>query len=342
MRDASPVLVTGGGGFLGSHIVRRLLARGDPVRILGRRPYPALAGLGAECFQGDVADPDAANRAARGCRAVIHAAAIPGVWGDYQIYYRANYLGTKNILDAAVANGIGKFVYTSTPSVVHGGRDIEGGDESLPYPDRYLTPYAATKALAERLVLGMNRPELATMAIRPHLMFGPGDTQLIPKILARAKIGRLRRVGDGANLVSVAYVENVADAHLLALDKLDPSSPIAGQAYFVNEPEPVNCWTFIDRIVTGAGFKPSKEGVSYPVAYAAGWLCEKVFALLGRKEDPPLTRFLADQLATSHWFRVDKAMRDLGWEPKVNLWEGVERTLTWLREAAEGRSGAGS
>ncbi len=329
--DAAPVLVTGGGGFLGSHIVRKLLARGDAVRVLGRRDYPALAALGADCRRGDVADPEVAGRAVAGCRAVVHTAAIPGVWGDYQIYYRANYLGTKNIVDAALANGVSRLVYTSTPSVVHGGRDIEGGDESLPYPDQYLTPYAATKAMAEKLVLGQDRARLAAAAIRPHLMFGPGDTQLIPKILARAKTGRLRRVGDGRNLVSVGYVENVADAHILALDRLSPDSPALGQAYFVNEPEPVNCWDFIDRIVTGAGCRPAGKGVPYPVAYAAGWLCEKAFSLLGRKEDPPLTRFLADQLATSHWFRVDKARRDLGWEPKVALWDGVGKTLEWLR-----------
>ncbi|MCL2000893.1 MAG: NAD-dependent epimerase/dehydratase family protein [Planctomycetes bacterium] len=332
MTNSAPVLVTGGGGFLGSHIVKKLLARGGTVRVLGRRDYPALSALGVDCFRGDVADSGAVGNAVSGCQGVIHAAAVPGIWGEYQAYYRTNYLGTKNIVAAALAHGVSRLVYTSTPSVVHGGSDIEGGDEGLPYAKRYLTAYAATKALAEKLVLRQDPAQLAVAAIRPHLMFGPGDTQLIPKIIARAQTNRLRRIGAGRNLVSVGYVENVADAHLLALDKLGPGSRIAGQVYFVNEPEPVNCWDFINRILTGIGLCPVGKGISYPVAYAAGWLCEIFFSLLRQKQDPPLTRFLADQLATSHWFKVDKALCELGWQPRVELWAGVENTLAWLRE----------
>ena len=325
------VLVTGGGGFLGTHIVKRLLARGDMVRVLGRRRYPHLEALGVDCRQGDVADESAVRKAMEGCGAVVHTAAIPGVWGEYKTYYNANYVGTKNIIDAAIANGVRKLVYTSTPSVVHGGRDIEGGDETLPYPEHYLTHYASTKALAEKLVLNMNSGSFATLAIRPHLMFGPGDTQLIPKLLARASAGRLRRVGNGENLVSVSYIENVADAHLLALDTLAPGCAAAGQAYFINEPEPVKCWDFINRIVVGAGLPQITRGVPYRLAYAAGWLCETLYEQMQWQTDPPMTRFLADQLATSHWFRVDKARRDLGWKPMVPLDEGVRRTLNSLR-----------
>ena len=328
-RDAAdaPVLVTGGGGFLGGHIVRKLLARGDRVRVLGRRYYPELDALGVDCRRGDLADAAVVRKTVDGCRAVIHTAAIPGVWGDYDMYFQANYIGTKNLIEAAIAMGIGRFVHTSTPSVVHGGRDIEGGDESLPYPRHYLTPYASTKAMAERLVLDMNSAGFSTAAIRPHLIFGPGDTQLIPKLLDRARKGKLMRVGDGRNLVSVSYVENVADAHLLLLDSLCPDAATAGQAYFINEPEPVNCWDFINRIVTGSGLPPVRRGVPYRVAYYGGWLCEAVWKALGRKDDPRLTRFLADQLATSHWFRTDKARRDFGWEPAVTLDEGVRRML---------------
>lgn len=325
------ILVTGGGGFLGGHIVKRLLARGDRVRVLGRRDYPWLARDGVECVRGDLADAGAVGRAVAGCRAVVHSAAIPGVWGDYAIYYNANYLGTKNIIDAMLASGVDRLVYTSTPSVVHGGHGIENGDETLPYPERYLTPYAATKALAERLVLASNSERLATAAIRPHLIFGPGDTQLIPKLLERARAGKLMRVGDGRNRVSVSYVENVADAHLLALDRVEPGASASGQAYFINEPEPVNCWDFINRIVTGMGLPAITRSVPYSVAYAAGWLCEKIGALTGRKDDPRMTRFLASQLATSHWFRVDKARRELGWTPRVSLDDGIGRMLEDLK-----------
>ncbi len=329
--SAPPVLVTGGGGFLGGHIVRKLLARGDAVRVFGRRAYPELQALGADCRRGDLADETAVRKAAEGCRAVIHTAAIPGVWGEYRLYYDANYLGTKHVIEAAVAAGMNRMVYTSTPSVVHGGESIAGGDESLPYAKRFLTPYAATKALAEKLVLEMNASEFATAAIRPHLIFGPGDTQLIPKLLDRARRGKLVRVGDGTNLVSVSYVENVADAHILLLDRLVPGAPPAGKAYFVNEPEPVNCWDFINRILAGCGLPAVRRGVPYRLAYAGGWVCEKIWGALGRTDDPRLTRFLADQLATSHWFKTDRARRDFGWEPAVSLDDGLRRTFAFLR-----------
>lgn len=329
------ILVTGGGGFLGRHIVRLLLARGDAVRVFGRREYPDLAAQGVDCRRGDLADAGAVMDAASGCRAIFHTAAIPGVWGGYEIYHRANFVGTQNVVAAARENGIGRLVYTSTPSVVHGGHGIAGGDETLPYPEHYLTPYAATKALAERYVLAANCPELATAAIRPHLIFGPGDTQLIPKLLARAKAGQLRVIGDGTNLVSVSYVENVADAHLAALDALADGGPAAGQAYFINEPEPVNCWDFVNRIVVGMGLPKITRRVPAGVAYAAGWLCEKWGAFVRQKDDPRVTRFLVTQLATDHWFKVDKARRDLGWEPRVPLEEGVVRMLRDMRQREE-------
>lgn len=319
------ILVTGGGGFLGRHIVRLLARRGDGVRVLGRRAYPDLAAAGIDCVRGDAADADVVRTAAAGCAAIIHTAAIPGVWGGYSLYHRANVVGTENVIAAAKAHGISRLLYTSTPSVVHGGEGISGGDESLPYPETYLTHYAATKALAEKLVLGANSPALATAAIRPHLMFGEGDTQLIPKLLARARAGQLRIIGDGTNRVSVSYAPNVADAHLAALDKLYPGSLVAGQAYFVNEPEPVNCWDFINRIVTGAGLPAVTRRVPAAVAYAAGWLCEKWGGLVRQKTDPRLTRFLVTQLSTDHWFRTDKARRDFGWEPRVGLDEGITR-----------------
>lgn len=324
------VLVTGGGGFLGSHIVDKLLAAGHEAAVFGRRDYPALRAKGVRCHRGDLADPAAVREAAKGAEAVVHTAAIPGIWGEYDLYYRANVLGTVNMLDAAREAGAARFLYTSTPSVVHGGHSIEGGDESLPYPDHYLTPYAATKAEAEKAVLAANVSGFATAAIRPHLIFGPRDTQLIPKLLQRARAGRLRRVGDGTNLLSVSYVENVADAHVLALEALRPGGKAAGQAYFVNEPEPVNCWDFINSLIRGAGLPEVRRAVPYRLAYAAGWLCEKAYGLLGRKDDPPVTRFLATQLATSHWFRTDKAERDLGWRPRVPLKEGVRRMLDSL------------
>lgn len=325
------ILVTGGGGFLGRHIVARLRERGERVRVLGRRDYPDLALLGVECLRGDVADQEIVRRAAAGCRAIFHTAAIPGVWGPYRMYHQANFIGSRNVVEAATAAGVRTLVYTSTPSVVYGRRAIDGGDESLPYPDEYLTAYAATKALAERLVLGANSDRLRTLAIRPHLLFGPGDTQLIPKLIERARAGKLMRVGDGRNLISVSYVGNVADAHLAALDTLEAGSGAAGRAYFVNEPEPVNCWDFINRILRGVGLPEIRRGVPFAAAYGAGWLLEKTYGLLRLPGEPRITRFLATQLATSHWFVVDRARRELGWNPRVGFDEAVELMLADMR-----------
>ncbi len=317
------ILVTGGGGFLGRHIVDRLLARGDQVTVLGRRDYPDLATRGVTCCQGDIADYAAVKTAATGANAIMHVASLAGIWGAYKTYYDTNVIGSENVLKAASELGIAKIVYTSTPSVVHGGDGIDGGDESLPYPDHYLTPYAETKSIAEQLLLRANSPDLAITAIRPHLIFGPGDTQLIPKLLARAKTGKLKQIGDGTNRISVSYVENVADAHILALD--NPRS--AGQVYFINEPEPVNCWQFINSLARGAGLKEITRKVPFSLAYNAGWLCEKIWALLGKQDDPPVTRFLATQLATNHWFKTDKAQKELGWQPNLSLGEGVKKML---------------
>jgi nucleoside-diphosphate-sugar epimerase len=276
---------------------------------------------------GDLSDPKAASDAAKGCEAVIHAAGAPGISIDEDRYRGANVIATLNMLEAARAHGVRRFVYTGTASVVYAGRSIEGGNESLPYPKHYLTAYARTKAEAERAVIAANSGRLATCSIRPHLIFGPRDTQLVPKLLARVRTGRLRRIGDGTNRVSVSYAGNVADAHCLALDALSPGGPAAGQVYFVNEPEPVNCWEFINRIAAGAGFPEVAKGLPLWLAILAGGILENAYPLLGRKSDPPITRFLASQLATSHWFRVDKARAELGWEPRVSLDEGVRLLL---------------
>lgn len=325
------ILVTGGGGFLGRHIVAGLLECGYAVRVLGRRAYPDLAQKGVDCRQGDIADKGIVSKVLDGVSGVIHTAALPGVAGDYSLYFNTNYIGTSNLIDASIAAGVRKFVYTSTPSVVHGGGSINGGDESLPYPKRHLSYYASTKAMAEKLVLSMNSESFATAAIRPHLMFGPGDTQLIPKILARARAGKLRRVGDGKNLVSVTYVENAADAHLLLLDRLEPGSVCAGQAYFINEPEPVNCWDFINRIVTGAGLPPVRGSIPYWPAYLLAWALERTYSFAESLSEPPLTRFVLNQLATSHWFVTTKAQRDFGWMPETSLDDAITILLNDLK-----------
>lgn len=330
-------LVTGGGGFLGSAISRRLQAVGYEVRIVQRSPAPELAVVGVECRRGDIADPAVVMSAADGCDVVFHTAAKAGVWGPTAEYHRANVTGTENVLAACRALRIPRLVYTSSPSVVYGGRDEAGIDESTPYPKRYLTHYPRTKAIAEQAVLAANGPDLATVALRPHLIWGPGDNHLVPRLLERARAGRLRRVGRGDNLVDTVYVDNAADAHLLAADRLRPGSPVCGKVYFITNDEPVPLWELIDRMLACGGLPPVKQSISAGAAYAAGGLLEGLYAALGRRDEPPMTRFVARQLSTAHWYDISAAKRDLGYRPEVSVEEGLRRLRDWLPRTLDGR-----
>ncbi len=324
-------LVTGGGGFLGSAIVRRLCERGDRVHSLSRGRYPELDALGVTQHQGDVADPVAVARAAVGCDIVFHVAAKAGVGGRYRDYHRANVIGTANVLTACRHHGIARLVYTSSPSVVFDGRDMAGVDESVPYPSHYEAAYPQTKAIAEGMVLRANGAALATVSLRPHLIWGPGDNHLIPRLLARARAGRLRRIGDESKLIDSVYIDNAADAHVLAADRLVPGSPIAGKAYFITQGEPVPLWDLVNRILHAAGLAPVMRSIPTPLAYAAGGLLETIYALLRLDGEPPLTRFVVRELTTAHWFDIRAARRDLGYEPQVSLDEGLRRLAASFR-----------
>jgi 2-alkyl-3-oxoalkanoate reductase len=318
-------LVTGGGGFLGQHITRQLVARGDKVRALSRGKYPFLAELGAESVQGDIQDAAAVERACRGIDAVFHVAAIAGIWGKWRTYYGINTLGTRHVIAACRKNDVARLIFTSSPSVTFAASDQCGIDESAPYPSRWLAHYPHTKALAEQEVLAANDSSLFTCALRPHLIWGPGDQHLIPRLLARARAGQLRRVGSGQNLIDAVYVENAAAAHLLAADKLEAGSPVCGKAYFITNGEPVNCWDWINEILTLAGVPPVTKSISYRAAYAAGAVLEGIWKLTGRTDEPRMTRFLAAQLATSHHFNITAARRELGYEPAISMAEGMQR-----------------
>jgi nucleoside-diphosphate-sugar epimerase len=324
-------LVTGGGGFLGGAVVRRLIARGDRVRSLSRDRHRALDALGVEQHQGDVADAVAVSAAVAGCDVVLHVAAKAGLWGRYLDYHRANVGGTENVVAACCKHDVRRLVYTSSPSVIFDGRDMEGVDESVPYPAHYDAPYPKTKAIAERLVLAANGPDLATVALRPHLIWGPGDNHLVPRILARGRAGRLRRIGHGDNKIDATYIDNAADAHLLAADRLAPGSPIAGKTYFIANGEPTPMWDLVNRILAAAGVAPVTRSVPVWAAVNAGRLFEVVYWLLGRSDEPPMTRLLARELATSHWFDLTAARRDLGYAPGVTTAEGLERLAAALR-----------
>jgi nucleoside-diphosphate-sugar epimerase len=330
-------LVTGGGGFLGKAIATRLKESGTDVRSLTRGDYPELQSLGVETLRGDVADADAVRNAAAGCDIIFHVAAKAGVWGPYDDYHRANVTGTENVLSACFQENVPRLVYTSSPSVVFDGHDEAGTDETTPYPAKYLTSYPLTKAIAERSVLAANGKrlpnggELSTVALRPHLIWGPGDNHLVPRLIERGRSGKLRRVGSGANLVDTVYIDNAAQAHLLAGQRLRPGSAVSGKAYFITNGEPVPLWGLIDRMLGCAGLPPVKRRVSARFAFVAGAILEFLYWGLGRTDEPPMTRFVAKQLSTAHWFNIDAAKRDFGYQPQVTIDEGLKRLAEWLQ-----------
>ncbi len=326
-------LVTGGGGFLGSVVAQMLRERGDEVRSLSRHHYPELDRLGVEQHCGDLADADAVDGAVRGTDIVFHVAAKAGYWGPYRDYFRANVIGTRNVLAACQRHGMTKLVYTSTPSVVHTGSDLNGVDESAPIPRHFEAHYAATKAIAEREVLAANNATLATVALRPHLIWGPGDNHLLPRLIDRVKAGKFRFINGGKNLVDVIYIDNAAKAHLLAVDRLAPGSPVAGNAYFLSQDQPVVMHEFVNQLLAAADVPPVSKNIPYRAAYAIGWMLEFIHTAFNIRMEPRLTRFVVRQFATNHWFDITAAKRDLGYEPTVSTEEGLKRLATWMKQS---------
>ncbi len=326
-------LVTGAGGFLGLYIVEQLVARGDHVRAFSRGCYTDLKRLGVESMQGDVRDAEAMARACEGIDTVFHTAAVAGIWGSWNHFHGINTLGTQNVVAGCLKHNVQRLVYTSSPSVTFDGTDQNGIDESAQYSDRWLCHYPHSKALAEKLVLEANGCDrLLTCALRPHLIWGPRDTHLIPRLLDRARHGQLRRVGDGSNLIDMVYVENAAAAHLQAADALRPDSPACGRAYFISQGEPVNCWQWINEILQLAELPPITKSISFRAAWSVGAAVETVYSVLRLKGEPRMTRFLAAQLAKSHYFDISRARDDFGYEPRVSTVEGMRRLGAWLRD----------
>jgi nucleoside-diphosphate-sugar epimerase len=331
------VLVTGGGGFLGAAICRMLKARGDDVVSLTRSRYAALDALGVRQSQGDVAALDNVLAASRGCDAVIHTAALAGIWGDFEDFSRTNIGGTMAVLGACELNGIGKLVYTSTPSVVHAGQDIEGGDERLPYPARFRAHYPATKAVAEQRVLAANSARLATVALRPHLIWGPGDNHLLPRILKRAQAGQLRFIGTPKKIDTI-YIDNAAQAHVDALDRVAPGAACAGKPYFISQGQPIALEEMVNRLLRSCGQPPVTKRISPAIAKIAGKVFETVWRAAGKQDDPPMTAFLAEQLSTAHWFNIGAAKRDLDYQPRITIAEGMLRLQEWWQREGRHRS----
>lgn len=323
-------LVTGGGGFLGKAVVRLLCERGDAVRSFSRNEHPALAAWGVEHCRGELGDAAAVLRAAQGCDIIFHVAAKAGVWGAFDDFYQANVIGTSNVIEACHRLGIQRLVYTSSPSVVFDGTDMEGVDESVPYPQHFEAFYPQTKAEAEQLVLQANGPDLATVALRPHLIWGPEDNHLVPRILARGAKGALRRLGTRECLVDTIYIDNAARAHLQAADRLAPGSAVAGKAYFLAQGEPQPVWEVVNRILEAGGLSPVTRTLSPELAYRIGAVLEKLYTILPLPGEPRMTRFVARELSTAHWFDLSAARRDFDYQPEISFDEGIARLREWL------------
>lgn len=327
------ILVTGGGGFLGRYVVKKLLEKGYAVRVLGRSEQPDLKTAGVDVIQGDIRDAKLVRAAARGVDVIQHIAAKAGVWGTWDDYYQINVVGTRNVLNACKELGINRLVYTSTPSVVFNGKSFQGVDENQPYGENWLCHYAHTKMLAEKEVLSANDPDgsgLRTIALRPHLIWGVGDNHLIPRVIARARSGKLRIVGDGTNKVDIVHVENAAEAQLraqVALERIES----CGQPYFITQGEPVVLWDWINGLLERLGISKVEKRISLPTAYRVGAVMEGVWKTLRLKGEPPMTRFVATELAKDHFFDITSARHNLGYQPVVSIEQGLDELVNELK-----------
>jgi nucleoside-diphosphate-sugar epimerase len=323
------VLVTGATSLIGRGVVTRLQDRGDVVTVFQRRP----SGLGTAEHLGDIADPSAVAAAMAGNEAVVHLAGRVAVTGPWSQFEETNIVGTHNVIDAARESGVSRFVHVSSPSVAHGGQSLVGASAGAADPDKTRGHYATSKAQAELMALAADTPDLAVVAIRPHLVWGPGDTQLVARIVSRARAGRLAIVGSGAALIDTTYVDNAADALVAALDR---APELGGRALVVSNGQPRPVRELVNRIVIAAGVEPPRIKVPYRMARTGGLVVERIWERQGRKDDPPMTSFLAEQLGTAHWFDQRETRRTLRWEPAVSLAEGFRRLHTWFEEEGAG------
>lgn len=316
------VLVTGGSSLLGSGVTRALHARGDEVTVLQRRPAPVAAELGLTEHLTDLTDTATVAEAMHDADAVIHLAARVGVVGSAEQFHQTNVVGTRAVVAAAQAHGVQRLVFISSPSVAHSGSALSGADTQPADPRHAKGHYSRSKAQAELDVLAADSPELATIVLRPHLIWGPGDTQLVGRIVQRARSGRLMLVSNGRALIDTTYADNAVEAVVAGLDRARAGH---GQAFVVSNGEPRTVAELVQRICAAAGVPAPERSVPRPVAWSAGAIAEGVWWLGRRTDDPPMTRFLATQLGTAHWFDQRRVRQTLGWSPRVGLDEGFSR-----------------
>jgi len=315
-------LVTGGGGFLGSSICRQLLSQDYEVVAFQRSAASHLETLGIQIVRGDITNISELLAASKDCDAIIHSAGKAGVWGDPAEYQRINVDGSANVVRTCKELSIPTLVYTSSPSVVHSGGDIENGNESLPIADHFTSPYPATKAQAEKIVLAANKDGLRTVALRPHLIWGPGDPHILPRLVKKAKGGKLALPGPEKVIDSI-YVENAAQAHVLALQELRGQGRCSGKPYFITNNEPLPQGEIIQKLLAAVGIEAKINSVPNGLAKVVGAVCEFSWRILPLTGEPPITRFAVDQMGTAHWFNTSAAERDIGYRPKFSIAEGL-------------------
>jgi nucleoside-diphosphate-sugar epimerase len=330
-------LVTGGGGFIGAALIKQLVKNGYQTASFSRGDYPDLRRYGVEFFKGDLINQEAIKRACSNRDIVFHVAAKAGIWGAYPEYYKTNVQGTQNVVKACLAQDVKYLIFTSSASVVFNGKNIEGANETIPYPSRSMSHYTATKALAEQSVLKANCYELKTLSLRPHLVWGPGDSHIIPGIIARARSGKLRRIGKGDELIDTIYIDNCVLAHLCAAEAIKHNPEVAGKAYFITNGEPLPVWDFINGILESACLPSVENSVSFSTALIAAAFLELVYKAFAIKNEPYLTRFLVHQLCTSHWFDISAARKQLGYVPKISINKGFKQLASWFCEQETGK-----
>jgi nucleoside-diphosphate-sugar epimerase len=323
------ILVTGGGGFLGKTILKQLKEFGYELFSFSRSKYSELEEMGVTCIQGDLSNYEDVKKALEGKDAVFHVAAKAGVWGPYEDYYQANFVGTKNIVDACLELGIKRMVHTSSPSTVLDNPDLAGVDESIPYPEKFSCAYAQTKAMAEKYVLEHHQDgKFMVVALRPHLIWGPGDPHIFPRIFEKAKKKQLKIIGDGTNKVDVIYVDNAAKGHIQAFHKLEEGSVVGGKVYFLGQNYPVRLWDFINEVLKRGGEKPVTVKLPFKFVYFMGAVFEFLFTLFRIKTDPPMTRFVCNQMGKDHYFSHAAAERDFGYNADISVEEGLRKVFS--------------
>ncbi len=317
------VLITGGGGFIGLDLVKALLKREVQVKSLSRNPQPILEELGVQHLVADLRNREAVFEACEGVDAVFHIAAKVGLWGSYRDFYTINVEGTQNIVNACRIQGVKYLIYTSSASVVFDGQSIEGGQETLPYPKRPLSHYTATKAMAEQCIIEANSATLKTLSLRPHIVWGPGDTQIIPEIISRAAKGVLRQIGPNVHRIDTTFVKNYTIAQLAALKQLRRAKINGGEAYFISDGKPILVWDFVNAILQAYNIAPLEKKISKRTAMFSARLLEAVHKFLPARHEPRLTVFTVHELCSSHWFNISKARQELLYQPQIGFKQGL-------------------